>query len=134
MYGPGVVGITAEQKQRVLSMRAQGMTFAQIAAATGIPRNSVKSFYQREAKKQCPEPKNACKHCGAAINQTSKTKQRVYCSDACRYAYWNRQRGERGVPAFVCAHCGTAFAACPSARRKYCSQRCFHAARSTEKV
>ena len=126
--------MTAEQKKRVLQLRAQCMPFTEIAAATDIPRNSVKSFCQREAKKQCPKPKTACKHCGAAINQTPKTKQRVYCNDACRYAYWNRHRGERAAHAFLCAHCGGAFVACPSARRKYCSQRCFHAARSAEKV
>ena len=125
--------MTAEQKQRVLSMRARGLPFTQIAQATGVPRNSVKSCCQRESKRQCPE-KSICKHCGAAIIQQPKQKQRAYCGDACRYAYWNSHRGERGAPTSVCAHCGEAFAACPSAGRKYCCQRCYHAARSTEKV
>ena len=125
--------MTTEEKQRVLSMRAQGLPFTQIAHATGVPRNSVKSCCQREAKK-CAEPESLCKHCGAAINQTPKQKQRVFCGDACRYAYWNNRRGEHAASALVCAQCGGSFAACPSAGRKYCSQRCYHAARSTEKV
>lgn len=97
MHGAEVMRMTSEQKQQIQLLRAQGLSFTQIAHAAGLSRNSVKSYCQREAKKQDAEPKSQCKNCNTLIAQTTKQKPRQYCNDTCRYAYWNRQR--RGGPA-----------------------------------
>ena len=125
--------MTEVQKKKILIMRQQGLTFSQIAEATGIPRNTLKSFVRRETIKQSENGKSSvCLHCGKWLAQIPKQKPRLYCDDKCRSAYWNRNRSalvSKDNAPVVCACCGRAFDAQGRKTRKYCGRECYASAR-----
>lgn len=36
--------------------------------------------------------KSLCPGCGGPVAQSGKGRKKIFCSDACRKRYWNRQR------------------------------------------
>jgi transposase len=79
-----------------------------------------KYLYSERGKKE------ECETCGEEIRQRAGKKQRRYCSDACRYAYWNKHRNERERKwrqKTECKNCGEEIRS--YGERKYCSQACY---------
>lgn len=71
-----------------------------------------------------------CKYCGAAINQIPKQKPKKFCSDQCRFKWWNEHRDEmesRDIPIKECEHCGIKFSGTKD--QKYCSHEHYITAR-----
>ena len=125
--------MTATQSQTILELRRRGHTYADIAAHTGGSANTVKSYCLRnERTLQALTAKEICRHCGAPIAQRSKMKQRSFCSDRCRYAWWAAHRDllrKKAVYRFTCPRCGCNFKAYGNNHRKFCSRECAYAAR-----
>lgn len=121
--------MTKAQKEIILSMRKQKATYATISQEVGIPVNTIKSFCSRNGiSAEKPRPQNMCKHCGAALTETPGTKPRLFCSDSCKQAWWNKHRTERvskKMTAHTCPTCGKVFTDYVGANRKYCSQECY---------
>ena len=130
--------VTAEQKQRLLEMRAAGMGYSRIASNLAISVNTVKSFCQRNEKEKAkPQPQplamerqrpEFCKNCGKPIVQLEGRKTRVYCSDRCRMAWWNSHLEEANREKLVdhtCRTCGKVFTAYGRKKRTYCSHECY---------
>ena len=115
--------MTDEQKQMIQDMRAAGQTIPQIAAVLGLSANTVKSHCQRARKS-----KDYCKHCGALLVQAQGGRPRKFCSDKCRYAWWDKRRDQmerRAVYPVTCAGCGVKFESYGNKHRKYCSHPCY---------
>lgn len=72
--------MTDEQKANIIALRAEGLTYADIAEKLQVSINTVKSFYRRCEKKTAV----CCKCCGKHINQTPRTREKKFCSDKCR--------------------------------------------------
>lgn len=68
-------------------MRSDGMTFSEIANQLQLSINTVKSFYRRNAKTKSQF--ETCMHCGKPIVQTEHKRQKKFCSDKCRNAWWS---------------------------------------------
>ena len=69
-----------------------------------------------------------CKNCGGIIYNQSGVKPRLFCSNHCKQAWWNKHRHEReseNILSHVCQTCGKAFNDYGRANRKYCSQACY---------
>lgn len=61
-----------------------------------------------------------CRNCGKELIQTDGHRQKEFCCDNCRKAYWhNRQKNKEKV----CPICGRKFIA-KDPRTKYCSDFC----------
>jgi len=133
--------MTLLQKERITEMRTNGDSYSKIAATLDISKNTVKSFCQRNnlgdmsAKSTTPMPAddgNHCKQCGQEIQQHPKMKQRKFCSDECRAAWWAAHPEALNKKAnydFLCAYCGTPFTAYGNKGRKYCTHACYVAGR-----
>lgn len=70
--------LTNTQKQMVTNLRLQGLTYAEIAAATELSPNTVKSFCRRSHIKLSetePADSNICKNCGRPLTQQIGTKK-----------------------------------------------------------
>lgn len=76
-----------EQKASIIRMRSDGMTFSEIANQLQLSINTVKSFYRRNAKTK--SQLEACMNCGKPIVQTKHKRQKKFCSDKCRNAWWS---------------------------------------------
>lgn len=120
--------MTEVQKQEILRLRRQGMPFTAIAEKLSLNRNTVKTFASRNERKFSMQGK--CLNCGCETKQKPKTKTKQFCSDRCRYQYWNRHRSEKQMSnTLSCAYCGRTFSASLSANRKYCGRSCYVNAR-----
>jgi IS30 family transposase len=135
--------MTTNQKQQVINMRQQGWTYAKIADSIGLSKNTVKTFCWRNKTISCDASeaaannennanKNQCEQCNKPLEQRPKQKPRRFCDDACRYAWWSKNRGSlnrKAVYPLVCAHCRESFDSYGNKDRKYCRHECYIAAR-----
>ncbi|MBO5639925.1 MAG: hypothetical protein J5916_08480 [Oscillospiraceae bacterium] len=81
-----------QQINTINALRLQGQTPTQIARATGISINTVKSHIRRH-----PDVPGTvrCKCCGRYVLQTPGKKKKLFCDDRCRSRYWNSVYRER---------------------------------------
>ena len=117
------------QKQRISELRGEGVTYAAIAIELGVSKNTVKSYCRRNI---VSAKKNSCPMCGLVLEHLPQKKQKRFCSDKCRLAWWAKNPealNRRAIYNFVCLRCKTAFTAYGNAKRKYCSRACSAAAR-----
>jgi len=126
--------MTIYQKEQIRQMRIKGDSYGVIADALGLSKNTVKSFCRRcgsdtaAAPAMETEDKDVCPQCGVSLNHTPRKRQKRFCSDACRLAWWKSHSDKlnrQATYSFTCAVCGKPFTAYGNNRRKYCSRACF---------
>ena len=125
--------MTTAQKERIEYLRGKGDSYAAIAADLGMSENTVKSYCRRNnigvaIKQKRPVATDTCANCGCPLSQTPRAKQKRFCSDKCRMAWWAKHPeavNRRAVYHFVCPTCGAEFESYGNARRRYCSRTCF---------
>ena len=118
--------MTGEQKEMIIQMRKESKGYTAIANVIGIPKETVKTFCQRndiggnKASWAVARDRKYCPECGVKLEQSYRTKPRRFCSDACRKAWWNhhqKQLHSEKVRSFVCWNCGKTFTAYGSSDR-----------------
>ena len=130
-YIEGGFAMTPEQKSIIQNMRRKLCSYAEIAEILGFPSaNTVKSYCYRNHlnTEELLKDAGVCKNCGKPFVKMAKTKPRIFCSDACKLAWWKNHVNEHKRTCktkFVCQTCGTSFTDYPSSERKYCSERCY---------
>lgn len=132
--------MTTAQKQRIEILRGNGESYSAIATELSIPENTIKSYCRRNnigiksiALKTAPD-EGICGNCGQAIIHTPGSKQKRFCSDKCRMAWWRLHpdaMNQKTVCHHSCQVCGLAFEAYGSSNRKYCSKACYGISRRT---
>ena len=123
--------MTADEKSRVDYLRSTGLGYKKIAQKTGLPESTLKSYFLRH--RDAPAA-GKCPVCGKKLEHHPHRKQKRFCSDACRLAWWKRHpelMNTPGIRTLRCAACGKEF---QSYRKtaKYCSRACYHSASRTE--
>jgi endogenous inhibitor of DNA gyrase (YacG/DUF329 family) len=129
--------MTNEQKEALAHMRSEGFGYASIAKAVGLSVNTVKSHCRRnnlpceKVEFQNGDAKMGkplyCQYCGKPLEQKPNIKPRKFCSDKCRFAWWNRHPAEVNRKAFynfVCTHCGKEYTIYGRPKSKFCSRAC----------
>ncbi len=127
--------MTDLQKKTIRAMRLQGISYVKIGEDLGLSDNTVRSYCRRNGLGEKAKNTIACKQCGKLIKIVPKQKPRMFCSDACRTAWWNSHQdcvNRKAVYDYTCAHCGRAFTAYGNQKRKYCSHSCYIADRFGE--
>lgn len=130
--------MTGEQKQTILQMRRQGMSYGQISDSLDISKNTIKSFCRRNHLQEWPaavkevqiktEYNDICQQCGKQLKQEQNYKPKRFCSDKCRFAWWGANRDKVNRKAFyhlLCICCGRAFESYGNKNRKYCGHACY---------
>ena len=112
--------MASKKASEILELRRQGLGYKTIAAITGYSVNTVKSTCRRHP----PLNEKVCLQCGAKIEQPPHRKEKKFCSDKCRLAWWKAHPEH-----LICAHCGQPFDSYGNDHRKYCSRTCYAEAR-----
>ena len=118
--------MTQEQKILILHYREQHMTYRQIGEKLGLSPDTVKTFCRRNTPQEDRTEASAssqCRNCGAPVHPLPGRRERLFCSPACRTAYW-RKHNLLGKDPRYCAGCGALLTG-GSASRKYCSHACY---------
>lgn len=124
--------MTDQQKEQIRVMRLQGIGYVKIGEMLSISDNTVRSFCRRSGLGDTAKNTVSCKQCGKLIKIIPRRKPRMFCSDACRTAWWNSHQDcvkRKAVYQHTCTHCGKQFTAYGNAGRKYCSHACYIAHR-----
>lgn len=126
----GGQSVTNEQIEIVARLQQSGKGYRAIAAETGLPINSVKSWCRRHpADRTAP---SFCQQCGTALNQIPGKRTRRFYSDTCRMLWWKEHpenKSHRVAYRHVCRCCGMEFIN-NRAVASYCSRACFAKART----
>ena len=100
---------TAEQRARVLALRAQGVARGEIAGRLGLSRGTVNALLRRRPT----FAPRACRLCGEPFKPTNGRQR--YCTPA----HWREHR-RCGPTIRHCRHCGEPFV--PSnGRQRFCT-------------
>ena len=121
--------MTYKTMNQINFLASHGMGYQRIADQLGLSPNTVKSHLQRHPPQL---GQTLCHHCGQPVPQNPGRKEKKYCSDKCRMAYWNSHKEEVNKQAYytlVCQHCGKEFISYGNRNRKYCSRLCYANAR-----
>lgn len=118
--------MTKEQKTLILYYREQHMTYRQIGEKLGLSPDTVKTFCRwngAQTGKTAQSAECRCRNCGAPVHPLPGRRERLFCSPACRTAYW-RKHNLLGKDPRYCAGCGALLTG-GSASRKYCGHACY---------
>ena len=118
--------MTQEQKTWILHYRERQMTYREIGEKLGLSPDTVKTFCRRngaQAGKTAQSAECRCRNCGAPVHPLPGRRERLFCSPACRTAYW-RKHNLLGKDPRYCAGCGALLTG-GSVSRKYCSHACY---------
>lgn len=75
-----------------------------------------------------------CMNCGKEVEQIPGRKEKKFCNSSCRTSYWLKHRKETQADyEYICPKCNSPFKAYGNTKRVYCSQKCYFAARYSEK-
>lgn len=114
------------ERMKITKLREQGYMPTEISNKTGIPLNTIKSYFKRH-KNRIPTSIR-CLYCGNPIETIKGHKSKKFCCDRCRNLYWNTHQelvNKKAYYKLVCAHCGKEFLAYGNKNRKYCSRECY---------
>ena len=119
--------MTKTQKDKIIEMRKEEITYSAISEELNIPVSTIKTFCRRNNMTRNTK-KGVCKNCGKVITQKIITKPRMFCCEKCKKDWWNKHRTERKSSKLCkieCAFCGKVFIDYKTTNRKYCSQDCY---------
>lgn len=120
--------MTVEQKMQIEALRLNDMSYGEIAKALSLNRETVKAYCRRHSLKKDDLTKyKNCLQCGTPLVQIEGRKQKKFCSDACRMAWWNKPP----TPTLykekyrkICEFCGKEYYNKQKTSR-FCSCKCF---------
>lgn len=126
----------AHQQEFIKNMRTDGYSYSKIAEILNMSINTVKSYcYRYDIKSGEEKPsraddisKNYCKQCIKPLTKTTGSKQKRFCSDRCRLAWWNAHPEaitHKFIQKCTCLVCGQVFEVFRKRQRKYCSRTCY---------
>lgn len=130
--------MTDLERRRIAELRAKGYGYTRISEELDIKLNTVKAYCKRHglggiAEAAVPETvEKKCQCCGKDIISQKGRKEKKFCSDRCRNAWWNDNLdmvNRKAIYEFTCSLCKKPFTAYGNKNRKYCSRECYLADR-----
>lgn len=118
--------MTLEEKNKIYQLKKEGYGYKKIANELGLSASSVQSFLKRNPMDL--DLLGTCKRCGMTIQSIKGKKRKQFCSDRCRWDWWNSHIKEVNKKAFytlTCKHCGKEFTAYGNQKRVYCCHDCY---------
>lgn len=113
--------MTPEKKLEIITLRNSGLSATSIATKLGIGVSGVKKIISSVSLEE-----TICLNCGKVIPK-GRRKPKKFCSDKCRYSYYNSHqelRHKKATITLICPCCHNVFTSYGKPKRKYCSRAC----------
>ena len=84
--------MSKDDKQQIIKLKESGYGYKKIAKELGMTVSQVRYVclkYESES-----ELIGNCKHCGIEIKSVKGKKRKTFCSDRCRWDWWNKHNRE----------------------------------------
>ena len=124
----------SKTRQAILKMREDGTSYAEIADFFSLSPNTVKSICYRNSIQtssgSCHEA-GLCKNCGKPLTQIHGGGHKLFCSNQCRYQWWNHFRSRKPYR-LTCYYCGKDFISFGNRKKKFCGRECYRLSRYGE--
>ncbi len=117
--------MTNETKQQIKNLRKQGYGYKKISKFVGESVGSVRHYLATYQEKELHV---FCLNCGRPIVSIKGKKKKKFCSDRCRWDYWNHHQKEVNKKAYyqvTCKYCGKEFLSYGNEHRVYCCHECY---------
>ncbi|MBP2652188.1 MAG: polymerase subunit sigma-70 [Firmicutes bacterium] len=137
--------MTPLHREEIYKLRREGLGYKAIASQLLLSTDSVKSYCKRHHldgpaevvernAEVIKENQGLCLHCNNPIRQKKLGRSKKYCSDTCRYTWWNKNQDKRNINkelirTYTCQHCGKKSSVYGKGEQKYCSHTCYIKAR-----
>ena len=131
LYYNGGAVMTITEKKQLIELKDAGLGYKRIAACTGLPIGTVKTFFRRQVARDASIGP-VCQQCGGPIEAGRVKRERKFCSDQCRMRWWSahpEQMNRRSGRKLICPWCKKVFIVYGEKKRVYCSRECYSAAR-----
>lgn len=124
--------MTPDQKEEIHKLRLRGLGYKAIAKELLLTVDMVKGYCKRHLSDPVELLGNevTCLQCEKPLIQKGIGRTKKFCSDGCRYTWWNKNPDKRvkkdaATYHYTCKHCNKQFSAYGNKLRKYCSNYCF---------
>jgi len=113
-------------KSKVFTLKNKGLSYSKVAEKTSLSINTIKSLFRRQDSKD-KEKYSVCKNCGKQINELSGSRVKKFCSDSCRFKWWNKNalKSRKHLKIIRCKNCGEKFKSYDNKARQYCCHECY---------
>lgn len=110
---------------QILKLRNKGYGYKRIAKELSISVSAARYVCLKNDEKS---KTTHCKNCSLSIISIEGKRKKVFCSDKCRYNWWNKNQNKVNKKAYYthqCKNCNKEFVAYGNKMRIYCSQECY---------
>ncbi len=76
----------AKIKNKITKLYSEGYGYKKIASTLNISVGSVRNVLSAKDEGE------TCRYCRKRLVVTAGKKKKSFCSDSCRYSYWNERR------------------------------------------
>ena len=135
--GVGLSGIYKQGMRPVEPVQRSGQESSSDTEGQQAGKDEHQSSFGQhlEAEFMKSLPSGVCPNCGSPVYQNVKGRPKIYCSDACRFAWKNKHpkpENWKSTRKAVCLYCGREFLASREyqSKRIYCSRACANRARA----
>ena len=115
-----------EEKTKIIELKNEGYGYKKIAKELNLPISSIQYFLKNNPIDL--ELVGACKCCGKTIQSIKGKKRKQFCSDRCRWDWWNdhiKEVNKKAYYTLTCKYCGKEFTAYGNQKRVYCCHECY---------
>lgn len=78
-----------EVKYKIKALKEQGYGYKKIAKELSLTTSAVRYAFTRLNEEDTLI--SECRHCGISMKSVKGKKKKIYCSDKCRYEWWNQK-------------------------------------------
>ena len=114
------------EKAKINELRKQGYGYKKIAKELSITTSAARHACNASLDEEFLN--GNCEQCGLKIKSIKGKKKKRFCSDKCRWLWWNNRQkkvNKKAYYTFRCKLCDKEFTSYGNNKRVYCSHDCY---------
>jgi len=113
-------------KRKILELKQMGYGYKKIAKELNLSLSVVRYACNKMNEEELLG--GSCEQCHVKLKSIKGRKEKRFCSDKCRWKWWNQHHDElkkRAYYTHICKYCNKEFTIYAVKERNYCSHECY---------